>query len=432
MSNRVDPLEGQDDKDFADVLKSFVLNLYDILKCSNFVWDKVVDLDIDAQEKILKTLKSGAQFLNEEIDVSKGSNELILSEQAKIVLADLQRAMYSKPPFYSDILINSLYLNIFSQFDEFIGELLTVLFNLRPGLLEESEKNFSVSDIFSYPNIEMFKKSIIEKEIDTIRRESYVKQIEIFEKKFKVKLKEFENWSEFVEVTQRRNIIMHCGGIVTEQYINICKENGYEDISSKGSKVDINVEYLNSSIFIMLEVGIKLVQVLWRKQFKHELNAADNALNSIIFQMLHQEEFEFSLIISEFALKLPNISDLEMKFFFLINHCIALKQLEMKNELEKTLKSVDWTVVNSELQIAKKILSDTDEDLVETMLQVGAEGKYFNQHAYATWPLFQLANNNQHFKTGFFNLYNITLEEYLNKVANKQADELESTALHGE
>ena len=72
-------------------------------------------------------------------------------------------------------------------------------------------------------SIEKIKSQFIEKEVESIRRESYIEQFNILENRFEIKtLKKFEEWSLFVEMAQRRNIMTHNDGVVSDQYLDIC------------------------------------------------------------------------------------------------------------------------------------------------------------------------------------------------------------------
>ena len=110
--------------------------------------------------------------------------------------------------------------------------------------LNKIEKTLTLKDIADCKSIEEAFECIIDKEIETLKRESYIKQFNLLEQKFDIKtLKKFDNWSRFVEISQRRNIIMHADGIVSNQYLSSCKEECY-DLNNINLKDKLEIDIL--------------------------------------------------------------------------------------------------------------------------------------------------------------------------------------------
>lgn len=51
-----------------------------------------------------------------------------------------------------------------------------------------------------------------------------MEQFEVLQKRLELKLTEFPHWRRFVEAAQRRNLLTHCDGIVSEQYLSVCRK----------------------------------------------------------------------------------------------------------------------------------------------------------------------------------------------------------------
>jgi hypothetical protein len=126
------------------------------------------------------------------------------------------------------ILTKSLFTQIFSEFDAFMGSLLKILYLKNEELLKSIAREISFEDLLGFDNLQAAKLSMLDKEIETFRRDSYVEQFSTLEKKFKIPLKKFPEWADFVELSQRRNILTHNGGGVSDQYISVCEREGYK------------------------------------------------------------------------------------------------------------------------------------------------------------------------------------------------------------
>ena len=134
-----------------------------------------------------------------------------------------------------------LFLGLFSAFDAFTGDLLKGLYTRKPDLFGSLDKSLSVAQVLEAPSIEALKLQALEDDIESIRRKSYADQFETISRRFDVKLTAFDRWPDFVECSQRRNLLTHCDGIVTDQYLSVCRKAGF-DISRLpvgGSKVKL-------------------------------------------------------------------------------------------------------------------------------------------------------------------------------------------------
>ena len=70
------------------------------------------------------------------------------------------------------------------------------------------------------------REKIFAKEVESILRSSHSDQFLWMERVFSIPLtKGLESWPSFIELTERRNLFVHCDGVVSDQYINVCKNN---------------------------------------------------------------------------------------------------------------------------------------------------------------------------------------------------------------
>ena len=135
-----------------------------------------------------------------------------------------------KVPF-TNTFLRGMFFSIFSELDAFTEQYLSALFELKPVIIIGNQKSFIASEVFECDNIDTFKRKVIQKEIDAIKRESYIEQISYLEKTFNIStLRKFANWSKYIEITQRRNIVMHNDSKISEQYRKICAENSVYSI----------------------------------------------------------------------------------------------------------------------------------------------------------------------------------------------------------
>lgn len=278
------------------------------------------------------------------------------------------------------VLESSLFLGIFSAFDVFTGDLLRAIYTKKPDLFKGIKREVPFSDILQYSSLQELQTKVLEDEIETFRRKSYVEQFEFLERTFGLSLTKFQEWSAFVEFGQRRNLFTHCGGAISQQYLDICKANGVgiDNSLKAGDKVQLGGKYLIPCTEVMMEVGLMLGQTLWRKILPDEYELANKHLNDVLYQSLLLEHWNRAIIFGHFAqseMIRKTSSDIDRKVAT-VNLAIALKFSGKNDDSLRLLSETDWSSALPELKLANAVLHDEFEAAAKIMLMIGKRGEY--------------------------------------------------------
>jgi hypothetical protein len=395
----------------------------EIIISSEILLKEVQQIDTERRNAFEKQTE---KIRNAELDISDGQK--IEPDEFLAFITDLTinvvnsmkkfRRLYTVN--LSNILIRSLFLNLFSIFDSFVSDLLKEIYKKKPELIENINQNFSVRDLKEYASIDIIINQLINKDIEQVLRESYIEQFSIIGTKFKVKLTEFKNWPAFVEITQRRNLIMHTNGRVTNQYLENCKNNQCTQTDSVkiNDTLHISKDYLLVSASILQEVTFKLSITLWRKIFPNELEMSDKYANNHLFSLLIEEDYMLAANLGEFMVRQNKFfSDID-KRIILINYCIALKGLNKIKELNTELDSIDWSSSILDFKLAVELLKDNHKEFLKLMEKIGINGEYITEESYKEWPLFRHIRNNSEFQQKYKLIFNKDIEEEIKKVAS--------------
>jgi len=305
------------------------------------------------------------------------------------------------------ILGDSLFLSLFAAYDAFTGNLLAALFRKRPELLLNIDRSFPVAELLRHDSIDDVKEVVINGEIDSFRRQSYVDQFKSLEKTFGIPLRKFPNWHAFVECSQRRNLLTHADGVVSTQYLAVCQSEGCTlptDVAV-GSQLQVNEAYVLTACDLVVEVGVKLGHVLWRKCFPDEAAKADEALHSQHFGFLEREQWSRANTFGEFFLQLPRISSERFRRLTVVNYAIGLRAVDRIPDAIDLLDSVDWSATSPDFRLAEAVLRDDVTSAAQWMKRIGKEGEYVNEEAYRRWPLFRTFRSTLEFQEAFEQLY---------------------------
>jgi hypothetical protein len=350
--------------------------------------EKYVPLAIDEEQKSWQTLVAEIEQIRKHIEDTEDQKDIILSESTLTrILNGLMKTVNSPKPA---LIAKSLFIYLFTSIENLISDLLFFLYLNKRDLLNSIERGINLNQLLYYRTVNDIVADLIMKELETFRRNSFVKQFALLEHKFGIKLTTFENWPAFVECAQRRNLFTHCNGIVSQQYIEECQAVGYKlpDEIKIGSPLHIDQIYFANAINIIREVGIKLSQTLWRKFFPERLNEADGFLINYCYELLMQQNWALAEVMGAYAADLKNKYDDAGNRVMHINLAIAVYNLRSSKDAKKILHQLDWSACIDDFRLAVEVLSDNFAEAARLMQQIGATGKYVTREAYLEWPLF--------------------------------------------
>ena len=284
----------------------------------------------------------------------------------------------------------SFVVALVSQFDALVGGLLRTIFYVRPELLDSSERVLTFKELTEFGSVENAREYVVEKEVEAILRSSHTEQFDWMERKFKVPLRrDLPVWPTFIELTERRNLFVHCNGFVSNQYLTACKAAG---VSAKdcavGVELNVTAEYFDNAYSCIYELGFKLAHVLWRKLKEDERETADNALNYSTLSLIREEKYKLAKILLDFAVALPKFSSDEVRRITIINRAQVYKWTGDPKGAQCILSAEDWTASSLKFQLAYAVLVDDHAKAATLMEKIGADDSP-KKTDYQEWPLFR-------------------------------------------
>jgi hypothetical protein len=312
------------------------------------------------------------------------------------------------------IIKRNFLVSLISQFDTYVGDLIKAIFEVRPEIIQSSEKQLTFSELNKFDSIKDAQEYIIEKEIETVLRENYTEQFKWFENKLKIELrKDLPIWQTFIEITQRRNLFVHNDGKISTQYFSICKEHNVQldDRLKVGDELEIGLKYFDKSFKCLFEIGVKLNQVIRRNLLPLEIEKADHSFLNISFELIQNRQLELAKTLYDFSDKyIKKHSNDDLKLRILINRAQTYKWLDKDKECKDIINSVDWTARGDLFKLASKVLIDDFHEASEIMKNIGDNEKIMNKSFYKDWPIFKKFRETELFKKTYVEIYNIEFE----------------------
>lgn len=256
-----------------------------------------------------------------------------------------------------------LLLGMVSDFDAFVGRLVRAVFELRSEVKRQVQGKIDIRDLEGISTVDEVVELLLEKEVDRVLRLSHVRQLEWFDTHSDVRFQASPAHPSFVEVTERRNLIAHTGGIVTKQYRGSCAAAKAQPSATDavGSvEAATNRQYLDHAYNTLFEVGVTVSQGVWRHLRPDQLADADKDLTSICYVLLVFERWELVGRLLRFALAIPHSSEYERRKF-VVNYAQSKKWAGDDLDCHNILDAEDWTDADDSFHLARAVLLDDFE-----------------------------------------------------------------------
>jgi len=392
---------------FSNEIDEFIKGVNSLIDIFPLVMELVGAKIMQEARHIDNFIKSNG--IKEEEPEANGDGKLLIPEEDIKQFIKLTETIETSNIAYNFLPINFV-VSFVSQYDAYVGRMIRTMFLVKPELLNSSEKNILFSELLDFNSLDEARDFIIEKEIESVLRESHLKQFKWLESKLNMKLREdLPSFKDFIEITERRNLFVHCNGVVSRQYIDNCKEQKVTDIDkiSVGEKLDAKPAYFTKCYSVLFEIGVKLGQVLWRKLQPEKLEDADNHLNNICYQLLIKGNYRLAQNLLSFATDiLKKHCDQEIICIFTINKALAFYLSDKKDECGKILDEHDWSATGDKFKLAISVLKEDYDKAVILMKNIGPNNNQVNKDAYKEWPLFNKFRLTNEFKQAYKEIFN--------------------------
>ena len=322
----------------------------------------------------------------------------------------------------------ALLLALVSHWDVFIGDILKAIFALRPGIIAASEQTLTLADLSQFASLEEARDHIVDAEVEKVLRNPHAWHFAYIEKQLSMPAKPRPDlWCQFLEMTERRNLIAHTGGVISRSYLKNCAALGIpvEDGAKLGIQLHVEEHYLMSACDCIVEMAVELGHAIWRKNVPSEQAAAERHYHNVTYRLINDGRYRAAIMLLEFALKPPmKHTTIRNRMIDTINVAQAYKWSGDQSKAMEVISREDWSASSQEFALAIAVLKDDFSDAARIMQVLGSEGKV-SRADYQMWPLFQKFRETTEFVGAYERVFGETAE-----VREISAEAIEGKAGH--
>ena len=335
-----------------DKKKSTFLNLQKTI-------ENHIEIREQDEKKILYTLKDSS--LSELNDVANSANEY--------------RKFAEMPIMHS----NNTIIMLITRFEEFIADFLRILYEKFPKKYLDKQ-TITYSEIAQI-GVDDVKQKIIEREIDSIMRQSYSEWFSIFEEH----KMNFENcateYEQLKELYARRNIMVHNCAVVNESYIKNVPNTPYkcgEKLFADDAYINKAFESVKTIIFCIMIEGIRIEKA-------NKDSYVDN-LFALAFNELVAKNYVTTKTVF-FSLQKSPLIDEKTKHMALVNYWISEIAISGLKCVKTDIEKFDVSALDKTFVVAKLVLLEKYQEATSYIEELYSKDELpFN--AIEQWPLF--------------------------------------------
>ncbi|HYD82610.1 MAG TPA: hypothetical protein VEA63_01130 [Opitutus sp.] len=296
---------------------------------------------------------------------------------------------------------------LIARYDAFLAQLIEALFYSKPEMARGLASKISFEEILDLGSIEDARRFMVEREAENVLRNSHDEQLKWFEEVTKLKTrKHITNYAAFIELCERRNLLVHTDGRVSSTYLNNLARHGIPSDELKvGDQLHVSRQYYGDAVAKLIEVGTKLALSCWEKFAPGEREKLESRLIHLTFELIVHRHYKLAVNVLAYVLDNKKTwADDDNRLICLMNYANAMKLSGDSEEAARILSTDDWSTKDRLFRVCVAAVRDDVEECVLQMKALGVS-KQLTASAYKFWPVFKNVKEDARFVSAVKDIY---------------------------
>ncbi|MBD2441303.1 hypothetical protein [Nostoc sp. FACHB-110] len=301
-------------------------------------------------------------------------------EKLAIAFKEIRRAQERTQMLYSSSL-----MTLTSSVELFFSKLLHLHFHLHPEAIGTKEKSFSFDDLNKFETIADARIYYITSKIEDVLRGSIADWLSFLRNTLKLSMGYLKDEQPLLEETfQRRNIVVHNGGIANSIYIakvikSLCKN------VKIGDSLIPDRKYLSERIDIWEKYCILITAEFWKQLAPNDIERAE-VLTEITYNHLLAKRWHISKSLSNFILLDKQMPE-SLITSAQLNYWQCEKHLERWENIRAEVESADYSAKGVIYQLAHLALLERIDEFY-TLLPRALQSGELTEKNLREYPIF--------------------------------------------
>jgi len=284
------------------------------------------------------------------------------------------------------LLYGNALIALVSAAEWFLAQVLHFHFRRQPGSLGLRDKVFSYEDLERFGVVEDAKRYLVDSKVEDVLRGSVEDWINFLKTKVSLSMGYLSSSvTALIEISQRRNLLVHNGGIVNSIYMSRVDASLRKGIQV-GKPIELTREYLDRSIGLVEKNFTLIGAELWK-----QLSASDDeragVLTDLTLEHLGANRFEIAEAFSFFVRNDKGLPERSL-LVATLNYWQSLKWAGRFKEIEAEVSTADLSAKDEIFHLGQAVLLD---DFGRAAELAGAllTTKKLKLEALEQWPIFR-------------------------------------------
>jgi hypothetical protein len=270
-----------------------------------------------------------------------------------------------KTNYQKELLYKNAFIGLLSSVEWFYSQVLHFYYDKHPEASGVKKKTMTLEELKSFNTVQDAEKYLIDSKIEETFRGGFDTWMDLLKDEVKLKMPYLRPfYDELLEVYQRRNLVVHNGGIINSIYLSKVTD----DLRKKykiGDRLTITAEYLESAICKLHIVFTLIAAELWKKLEPEEEQRA-NILNNIAYKNMMQKRWEVAEWFCSFIKDDDKLKS-KVKTVGQLNYWLCVKKKGNKVLIDSEISKADFSDKSIRYQLAISALTDNKEDFFELL-----------------------------------------------------------------
>ena len=305
-------------------------------------------------------IKNASEIPDEEIPDFLITVPVSLNPRIEQTLKEPRKTKYQK-----ELLYKNAFIGLLSSVEWFYSQVLHYFYDKHPEAAGIKKKTMTLEELKTFQSVADAEKYLIDNKIEEIFRGGFDSWMDLLKEEVKLKLQYIRPfYNELLEVYQRRNLLVHNGGIVNSIYISKVPEDVKSNLKI-GDKLSVTSEYLENAICKLHIVFTLVAAELWKK-IEPENESRAEILNAIAYNNMMQNRWEVAEWISCFIKDDEKLKS-RVKTVGQLNYWLSKKKRGNKELVIGEILKADFTDKSLRYQLAILALTDNVQEFFELL-----------------------------------------------------------------